>query len=167
MRNYMMHVAQQWDFDRYLLIPLYITVAFVFVVFGSFYLIPRWIDIIPLFLTKTNYTWTCHYFHSNIALNAAINFVGPYTFYHNWDNDRPALAALAEGGQKWTFFWTSHVAVIYAFQCWYVSYNYIFVTYNSHTFRKHTEALFPLWCLSPDDNCDDKIRCTLEKPYWI
>lgn len=54
----------------------------------------------------------CQYFHSNIALNAAINFVGPYTFGHNRDNDKAAK----RGGQKLTFFLTSHVAVIDAFQ---------------------------------------------------
>lgn len=112
--------ATQRDSAQYSLIPRCITVSFAFVEFDSFYLIQRLIDIIRLFWLKICYIQTCRCFHSNTALNAAINFAGPYIFGHSWDNDRSGGRAPAAGGEKWTFLWTSHVAVIYAFQSQYV-----------------------------------------------
>jgi len=109
--------VQQSGFVQSLLIPRYIIVSFAIVEFGSFCLVRRSIDINPRFLTRIDYTPTClYYFHSNIALNVAINFVEPYIFDHSWDNDSHFYGGSGTDFQKWTFFWTSHVAVIYAFQ---------------------------------------------------
>ena len=113
-------MAKQRDSALYSLIPRCITVSFGFVGFDSFYLILRLIDTTRLFWPKICYKQICRCFHSNTALNAATNFVGPYIFGHSWDNDRSGRTAPAAGGEKWTFLWTSHVAVIYAYQSQYV-----------------------------------------------
>ena len=106
--------AKQRDFGLWWIIPPCITVSFAFAEVGSFCLVRRWIGIVRRFWQWINDSR--HFHHSNNALNAAINFVVPYTAGHNSDNDsrrRPPI-------QKWTFFWTSHVAVISACQSQYV-----------------------------------------------
>ena len=114
--------AKPRDSALYSLIPRCITVSFAFVGFDSFYLIPRLIDTTRLFWPKIYYIQICRRVHSNTALNAATNFVGPYIFGHSWDND--GSGGRWEGwkamDEKWTFLWTSHVAVIYACQSQYV-----------------------------------------------